>query len=313
MPIDPQCKKILEIMAAAGGPPMEQQTHLELRAGRAAAAEASAALAGPEAPMAHVEDRLIPGPASEIPIRLYYPSLDRPLPIVVYYHGGGWVIGSIADWDRTCRSLAAASGCIVASVDYRLAPEHKFPAPADDSYTAFHWVATHAAEVGADPARIAVAGDSAGANLATAVCLMARDKKAHQPAFQLLVYPVVDVDDASPSMSENAEGYFLTRAGMRKFWDFYLASPADGQSPYASPAKANVAGLPPAFVITAEYDPLRDQGEAYAAKLKSAGVPSECKRYAGAIHAFFSFAGVVDSGKQAMSDAGAALRQALKT
>ncbi len=221
------------------------------------------------------------------------------------------MVGDIAGWDRTCRSLAAASGCIVASVEYRLAPENKFPAAADDAYAALQWLISNAAEFGADPKRVAVGGDSAGGTLATVACLVARDRGGLQAAFQLLIYPVTNFEHESPSMDEFGEDHFLTRLGMRKFWDFYLNSEADGDSPLASPMKADVTGLPPAFVITAECDPLRDQGEAYAMKLWEAGVEARLKRYDGAIHAFFTMAGVVDSGKQAIADAGAALRTAL--
>jgi acetyl esterase len=231
--------------------------------------------------------------------------------MLVYFHGGGWVVGDIPGWDRPCRSLAAASGCIVVSVEYRLAPEDKFPAAAEDAYAALQWLIRKAASLGGDPARVAVGGDSAGGNLATVACLMARDRGGFQAAYQLLVYPVVDFEHESSSMREYAENHFLTRAGMRKFWDFYLNSPADGDSPYASPSRADLTGLPPAFVLTAECDPLRDQGLAYAAKLRRAGVEVQAKCYDGAIHAFFTMAGVVDCGKQAISDAGAALRAAL--
>jgi acetyl esterase len=293
---------------------MEQMTPQELRADRAAQADTMAALAGPLEELARVENRTIPGPAQPIPVRVYWPSAGKNLPALVYYHGGGWVFGTLDSVDRTLRSLANASGCVVISVDYRLAPEHQFPAAVEDADAALRYVAEHSDEFGIDRNRIAVGGDSAGGNLATVVCLMARDRGGLKVAFQLMVYPVTDYNDDRPSSREFAEGYLLTKALMDYFWRHYLPSPEDGQHPHASPLKAkSLAGLPPAIVITAECDPIRDQGEAYAQRLKESGVPVELKRYDGAIHAFFNLAGVVDSGRQAIEDAGAALKQALKT
>lgn len=301
-------------MAAAGGPPMEQMTPVELRADRAAKADVMAQLAGPVQEVARVEDRTIPGPKQPIPVRVYWPETGRNLPALVYCHGGGWVFGTLDSIDRTMRALTNASGCVVISVDYRLAPEHKFPAAVEDADAALRYVAEHTEEFGIDPNRIATGGDSAGGNLAAVVCLMARDRGGPKVAFQLMVYPVTDYGDARPSSREFADGYLLTSAAMDYFWGHYLARTEDGQHPHASPLKAkSLAGLPPAMVITAECDPLRDQGEAYAQRLKEAGVPVDVKRYDGAIHAFFNLAGVIDSGRQAIEDAGAALKQALKT
>ncbi len=292
---------------------MEQLTPQEIRADRAAHADVMAALAGPLQEVARVEDRTIPGPSQPIPVRVYWPEAGKKLPALIYYHGGGWVIGSLDSVDRSCRALANASGCVLISVDYRLAPEHKFPAAVEDADAAVRYVAEHAAEFDIDPNRIAVGGDSAGANLATVACLIARDRGGPKIAFQLLVYPVTDYDDDRASSHEFAQGYFLTRPMMDYFWGHYLAQPADGRNPHASPIQAeSLAGLPPAMVITAECDPIRDQGEAYAQHLRESGVPVSVKRYEGAIHAFFNLAGVVDSGKQAIEDAGAALRTALR-
>ena len=293
---------------------MEQMTPQEIRADRAANAEAMAALAGPLQEVARVEGRTIAGPKQPIPIRVYWPVNGKDLPAVVYYHGGGWVIGNVDSVDRSCRALANASGCVVISVDYRLAPEHKFPAAVEDSDAALRYVAEHAGEFHVDPNRIAVAGDSAGGNLAAVASLIARDRGGPKIAFQLLVYPVTDYDDDRTSSHEFAQGYFLTRPMMDYFWGHYLARPEDGRHPHASPIKAeSLAGLPPAMVITAECDPIRDQGEAYAQRLRESGVPVLLKRYEGAIHVFFNLAGVIDSGKQAIEDAGAALRAALGT
>lgn len=314
MALHPQCKFILDQMAAAGGPPMEQMTPQELRADRAAQADAMAALAGPIQQVARVEDRTIPGPAQPIPIRVYWPETTKHLPALVYFHGGGFVIGNLDSVDRTLRALTNASGCVVISVDYRLAPEHKFPAAVEDADAALRYVAEHPDEFDIDPKRIAVGGDSAGGNLATVACLIARDRGGTQPAFELLVYPLVDYQDQRPSLREFAQGYFLTRPMLDYFWAHYLEKPADGQHPHASPINAaSLAGLPPAMVITAECDPIRDQGEAYAKRLLESGVPVSSKRYEGAIHVFFNLAGVVDLGKQAIEDAGAALKAALQS
>jgi len=301
-------------MAAAGGPPMEQMTPQELRADRAAKAEAMAPLAGLVQEVVRVENRAIPGPAQPIPIRVYWPDSGQKLPALVYYHGGGWVFGTLDGHDRTLRALTNASGCVVISVDYRLAPEHKFPAAVEDAYAALRYVAEHAPEFGIDPNRIAVGGDSAGGNLAAVACLMARDRGAPNVAFQLLVYPATDYEDNRPSLQEFAQGYLLTRPFVDYSWGHYLGRPEDGRHPHASPIKAeSLAGLPPAMLITAECDPIRDQGEAYAQRLREAGVPVLSKRYEGAIHAFFNLSGAVDSGKRAIADAGAALKATLKT
>jgi acetyl esterase len=293
---------------------MEQMTPEELRASRAAQADVMAELAGPVQPVARVEDRTIPGPKQPIPVRVYWPENGKDLSGLVYYHGGGWVFGTLDSIDRTMRALTNASGCVVISVDYRLAPEHKFPAAVDDADAALRYVAEHAGEFGIDAKRVAVGGDSAGGNLAAVVCMLARDRGGPKVTFQLMVYPVTDYNDDRPSSHEFAEGYLLTKKLMDYFWGHYLARPEDGQHPQASPLKAqSLAGLPPAMVITAECDPIRDQGEAYAQRLKESGVPVELKRYGGAIHAFFNLGGVIDSGRQAIEDAGAALRNAFKS
>ena len=297
-------------MAAQGGKPMEESTPQENRANRAQAAEAMAALAGPEQPVARVQNRTIPGPAQPIPIRVYWPETGRKLPVLIYFHGGGWVFGTLDSVDRTCRVLANEAQCIVVNVDYRLAPEHKYPAAAEDAYAAAAYVAAHAGEFDADAGRIAVGGDSAGGNLATVTCLMARDRGGPKLAFQLLVYPVTEYGSDRPSVTEN-DGYLLNRAVMRYFWNHYLSSAEESRQPYASPIHAqSLAGLPPAFVITAECDPLRDEGEAYGERLREAGVPVRVKRYAGAIHVFFQMSAVIDAGREAVSDATEELRKA---
>jgi len=310
MPLHPQAKAILEALAAEGGKPIEEMSPQEVGASRAQNAEALAAMAGPEQPVARVENRSIPGPGGPIPVRIYWPLAGKSLPALVYLHGGGWVFGNIDSVDRNCRVLANSAQCVVVNVEYRLAPENKFPAPAEDAYAAVTHVAEHAFEFDIDARQIAIGRDSAGGNLATVACLMARDRGGPPLVFQLLVYPVTDYDDNRPSLEEN-EGYLLTRKVMQYFWEHYVASPEQGRHSYASPINAeDLAGLPPAMVITAECDPLRDQGEAYARRLQEAGVPVMLKRYAGAIHVFFQMGAVIDSGREAVADAASALRNA---
>jgi acetyl esterase len=230
--------------------------------------------------------------------------------MLVYFHGGGWVIGSLDTHDNSCRTLANSTGAIVVSIDYRLAPEHKFPAPLEDCYAAASWVVANAASLGGDAERVAIGGDSAGGNLTAAVALMARDKGGPRFTHQLLVYPVTDAACDTRSYVENAEGYFLTKVSMLWFWNHYLRERLDGENPYASPLRAeDLKGLPPATVLTAEYDPLRDEGEQYGARLKEAGVPTRITRYDGMIHGFFGMGDVLPQAKDAMREAAAALRQ----
>lgn len=251
--------------------------------------------------VAQVEDRIIPGLAGVIPVRLYRPVKDdNSLPILVYFHGGGWTTCSIEAYDGFCRSLANGAGCLVVSVGYRLAPEHKFPAAVEDAYAATAWVASHASEIGGDRDRVAVGGDSCGGNLAAVVALMARERENLRLIFQLLIYPCTDYEFDRPSCLENAQGYYLTLDGMRWFWRQYLENEADAAHPYASPLRSeSLQNLPPALVITAQFDPLRDQGEAYADRLSKAGVPVTCQCYNGMIHCFLSFPSMLDKAKKA--------------
>lgn len=309
MPLDPQARAVLEQMAAAGIQPPHT---LSVAAARQALIERRRLTAGAPEPIAHVADRSIPGPGGPLPIRIYRPAAAAPLPTLVYFHGGGWVLGSIETHDGICRALANAGACQVVSVEYRLAPEHRFPAAVEDAYAASAWVAANAAELGAAPDRIAVGGDSAGGNLAAAVCLMARDRGGPRLAFQLLLYPVTSFAFDTPSYLENAEGYMLTRADMRWFWQHYLPDEAAGRSPYASPLQAeNLRGLPPALVVTAEFDPLRDEGEAYAARLQAAGVPATLRRYEGLIHGFLGMTAAIERARTALEEIGRALQEAL--
>ena len=308
MALHPQCKAFIDLLASGGGKPLEQLPVEEARLMSAGLRD----FGGPEEPVAEVRNRTVPGPAGPIAVRVYRPEAKETLPVLIYFHGGGFVICSLDTHDGECRRLANASGCAVISVDYRLAPENKYPAAVEDAYAATEYIAEHAAEFGIDPQRIAVGGDSAGGNLATVVATLARDRGGPLLKFQLLIYPLVDFADNSPSMQEYAKDYFLTRESMDWFTDCYLPNRAAARQPSASPKNAeDVRGLPPAMILTAEFDPLRDQGEAYARKLKSAGVPVELKRYDGMIHAFFSFPGAIDTAKVATADAASALRRAL--
>ncbi|GAA4676489.1 alpha/beta hydrolase [Pseudonocardia yuanmonensis] len=308
MPLDPQIEALLAQMAEQGAKAPESMTVAENRA----MIDDLAGLAGPPAELARVEDTSAPGPDGEIPVRVYVPPGDGPLPVLVYYHGGGWVIGNLDSHDALCRALAARAGCLVAAVDYRLAPEHRFPAAVDDAYAALTWAAEKIGDHGGDPARLAVGGDSAGGNLAAVVAQLAKKQGGPPIAFQLLVYPATDRFDDSPSMRENALGPLLSRAWIEWFLGCYLNSPDDGLDPRVSPGRAeDLSGLPPALVITAEFDPLRDQGAAYVGKLREAGVDAQLLPVDGMIHGFFQMAGVLDKARETLDKAGDALRSAL--
>ena len=309
MPLDPQARALLDQMEAMGMPPLDALPVPEARA----AIMALAATAGEPEPVARVENRTVPGPQGDIPVRIYVPAAVGPLPLLVYYHGGGWVIGNLDTHDGVCRQLANAVGCVVVSVDYRLAPEHPFPAAAEDAYAALRWVAANAASLGGDPARVAVGGDSAGGNLSAVVSLMARDRSGPRLAYQLLIYPVVDApgEGGRASYRDNAEGYFLTASSMHWFWNHYHQGNVGQRDPYACPLRArDLRGLPPALVITAEFDPLRDEGEEYAARLRDADVPVKLSRYDGMVHGFFGMTGLLDRARDAVTEAAAALRAA---
>lgn len=307
MPLDPQAKAFLDQAAASGVPPFHMMTVPQAR-------EAIVTLFAPKSarePVNSVEDRVINAGGVQLPVRIYTPKGKNPLPILVFFHGGGWVIGNCETHDTPCRSLANGAGCIVVSVDYRLAPEHKFPIAAEDCYAATKWAALNAAAFGGDPKRIAIGGDSAGGNLAAAVAQMAKDRGAPPLVYQLLIYPVTNYAFDTPSYRNNAEGYLLTKDSMHWFWNHYLQNDTDGQNPYASPARGQrLSNLPPALVITAEYDPLRDEGAAYAAKLHEAGVPVVHSDYKGMIHGFFSLTEVLDQGEKAVAEACTKLREA---
>jgi len=274
--------------------------------------EARVALMALPAEIAGTFEQTIDGPGGKLPIRLYTPHGAGPFPLLVFFHGSGFVLCSLATHDGMCRNLCAGAACIVASVDYRLAPEHKFPAGIDDCLHATRWAAAHAAELGADPACIAVAGDSAGANMAAVTALRLRDEGGPGLRSQLLLYPVTDYHTpGTPSYEENAEGYGLTRDTMKWFWGHYLSDASQRAHPHASPLRApDLSGLPPALVITAEYDPLRDEGERYADQLRTAGVSTALTRYDGVNHGFMFWVGVVDKAGVAMNEACEWLRSA---
>jgi acetyl esterase len=307
--LDPEVDAVITAMQALPGPPEDEIPIEQIRAGHEAE---TAELCGPGQAVAEVRDHAVPGPAGEIPVRVYAPAgAHGAVPAIAYFHGGGWAIGSIESVDTVCRALANAACAVVASVGYRLAPENPFPAAVDDALAATRWLHGAAAELGADPERFAVAGDSAGGNLATIVARRLRDEGGSPVRFQALVYPATDAALNTPSYREFAEGYGLTAEGMRRFWDLYLDG-ADGTNPDASPLRAaDLSGLPPAFVLTAEADVLRDEGEAYAARLRDAGVEVDLRRFDGATHGFWRWQAKTALSRRAVREVGAALREAL--
>lgn len=311
MPLDSQTRAFLDQLAL-----LPAWYDVPLDEARKQRVLAAPTLNGPAEPVQKVEDRGIPGPGGTIPVRIYTPRGEGPFPILVYFHGGGWVLSNLETHDALCRKLTNRAGCLVVSVDYRLAPEHKFPAAVEDSYAAASWVAEHARELNGDPTRLAVGGDSAGGNLSAVTTLLAREQGGPSIRFQFLIYPVTDHFAGSTqrqSFIENGEGYFLTREGMKRFLGYYLPSPEHGTDPRFAPLQANdLSGLPPALVVTAEYDPLRDEGEAYAERLRKAGVPVILKRYDGMIHGFFTMAGVIDQSNKAIDETAEILRQAFE-
>ncbi|MBZ5606212.1 MAG: alpha/beta hydrolase [Acidobacteriia bacterium] len=290
---------LLQAITAAGRPPLET---LPIAEARLQAAESLKPVAGTPEHVRSIEDISIPSPDGPIRARVYTPEAASPCPALAFFHGGGWVICDLDTHDVVCRAIARRAGAVVASIDYRLAPEHKFPAAVIDCYEATKWVAANAAGLGIDPARISVAGDSAGGNLATVVCLRIRDEGGPAIVSQALIYPVTDLSSfETGSYREFAEGFQLTRSRMEWFRDQYLARPEDARDLYASPLLArDLRGLPPALVITAECDPLRDEGEAYAKRLRDAGVEVASTRYAGMIHPFFSLSGALPQALQAI-------------
>ena len=302
--LDPQVERVLERL------PEIARDRMSPDEARRASRERGALLHPPSAAVARVFERTLRTAAGDVGVRIYAPG-GTDLPALVYLHGGGWVLGDLDAPDALCRRLANAARCVVVSVDYPLAPEHPFPVALEASYAVTKWLAENARSLDVDPSRIAVGGESAGGNLAAAMALAARDRGGPRLVFQVLLVPVLNYAFDTPSYAENAEGYRLTRNEMQWFWSHYLRDVADGANPYASLLRANdLSGVPPAVIVIAEFDPLRDEGEAYARRLRDSGVAVECRRYEGVVHGFIPMAGEVDSADRAIDDIGRALRTA---
>ncbi len=312
--LHPQARALLDLMVARGIPPTESLPHTEARA---AYRDRRAVLQPLPQDVAAVVDCTVDGPHGAIPLRIYRPAgrdAATPGPVLVYYHGGGWVIGDLDTHDTLCRELANGSGCAVVAVDYRLAPEHRFPAAYDDAFAATAWVSRHALELGVDAARLAVGGDSAGGNVAAAVAIAARDGGGPAIAYQLLIYPATDMRRGHPSHASNGEGYLLTADTIRWFHDHYIDDAAHDTDWRASPLLAtDHRNLPPALVITAGFDPLRDEGLAYAAALTDAGSRASSVCFERMIHGFITMGRVLDEANTAVALCAAELKRTLGT
>jgi len=309
MPLDPSVEVFLQAVHQQARPSLREVGLQEARDG----IHLMHALCTPAPELARCEESTVPGPDGDVPVRIYSHAAEAVLPVVVYFHGGGWTIGDLVSYDVICRKLAAATGVTVVSVGYRMAPEHAFPAAAEDCYAVTKWIGEHGEELGVDGSRLAVAGDSAGGNLAAVTSLLARDRGGPTISFQLLIYPITDGTMSFPSYKENAEGYLLTADDMAWFYEQYVPPEVDRKNPVLSPLYApDLANLPPALVITAEYDPLRDEGEAYADALQQAGVEARSSRYDGMVHGFVPIDGVIPTATQAIDEGAAALQYWLK-
>jgi acetyl esterase len=310
--LDPQVRAVLELVVRSGRPAYHQ---LSPKEARQLFRETRLAATPTPPEIGLVQNLTADGPLGPIPLRLYRPigvPASAPLPALVFFHGGGWVIGDLETHDVLCRQLTAEAGVSVVAVDYRLAPEHKFPAAVDDAWAATRWIVAHAAELGVDPGRLAVGGDSAGGNLATVVALLARDQGGLALASQILLYPVTDLAAETASYREFCDGYLLTRESMCWFKDHYVSTEAEAADWRASPLRArSLAGLPPALIVTAGFDPLRDEGQAYAERLRDAGVRVDYLCYGGMIHGFVPMGRLIDTGNRAVSHIASFLRQAL--
>jgi acetyl esterase len=304
--LDPQARAFLDYIAGLNRPPIAE---MPLADARALFEESFTRLGGPGVAVGRVDEVEAPGPRGPVPVRVYTPEgADGPRPLFVWFHGGGWVNGSRDSYDAVCRLLTQSSGCVLASVDYRRAPEFPAPAPFEDSYAAFVWLAANAAQLGAEPGRLAVGGDSAGGALAASVALKARDENGPAIAHQLLVYPAVAYDVDGASYRAYGEGHFLTSERIAFYWNCYVPQPELAETPYVLASRAeSLRGLPPATIVLAECDPLYDMGVAYAERLRADGVPVELRVYEGMIHAFFSFIGLFAQGREAVVDAGQAV------
>lgn len=315
-----QMKAVLDQLKALGPKPIERLTpdQARIQPGPADAVKAilkkrNGGTLPPPEPVAKVQDSNMPTPTGAVPVRIYTPEGTGPFPVIVYIHGGGWVIAGIQAYDASARALANAAKSVVVSIGYHYAPEHPFPAAHEECYTVTQFVLKHAEQLNGDPKRVAIAGESAGGNMATAVCLMARDRKGVMPVYQLLVYPVTDTRMNTPSYRENARAKPLNRAMMHWFAEHTVESRKSLNSKYLAVLRnPNLKGLPPATVITAQIDPLRSEGKAYAERLKAAGVPVRYRNYAGVTHEFFGMGAVVDEAKNAVAFAAAGLNTAFK-
>ncbi len=308
--IDPEAASYLKWLGSLRLPSLAEQGAAEARRSNRMRAPM---LAGEPEPIERIEDIDVPGPGGPIACRIYAASSGGPLPALLYLHGGGWVVGDIDSHDSVCRGLARRAGCLVLSVDYRLAPEHRFPAALEDAWAAMSWLHDNAAGIGADPGRLAVGGDSSGGNLAAVLARWSRDRGGPRPAAQVLIYPVIDIDLDTPSYRTVGTGYGLTRESMRWYWEQYLSDPRDGASPDASPLRAtDLSNLAPALVITCELDPLMSEGTAYAAVLGSAGVPVEHIHEPDMIHGYIRMAGVISRARKSWDDCARFLRRELQ-
>jgi acetyl esterase len=307
MPLHPQAQAVCDLVNAIGEVAPSTERLQEIRDSFGMLVVTGA---GEPAPMFAVDALDTDG----VPVRVYRPSSDPGLPVVVYFHGGGWTIGTVDQFDLITRQVAAVCNAVVVSVEYRLAPEHPFPVPLDDCWRALNWVAKNAATFGGDPTRLAVMGDSAGGNLAAVCALLARDAGAPDIALQVLVYPVVDCNFDTASYRENAKGYLLTAADMEWFFSCYTTGGVDPAEWRISPLRApDLSGVAPAVVITAEFDPLRDEGGAYARRLEESGVPVTFLPYDGMIHAFFGLSAAFDASRDALERVSAELSRAFGT
>jgi acetyl esterase len=308
MPLDPQAQKVVDALAALNLKPFRDSSPAEARESM----RSRTAALGPFEEVPAVADHRVPVTGGEITVRVYKPAGMGPHPVLVFYHGGGWVIGDLYTHDGICRSIVNAAGCAVASVDYRLAPEFKYPVPVEDSYAGLLWVVANATRLGLDSARIAVGGDSAGGNLAAVMALLARDRRGPRLLLQILVYPVTNHDFGTASYRENGTGFVLTTDDMRWFWRHYLSREEQGREMTASPIRAkSLADLPPALVITAGCDPLRDEGDAYAARLRDAGVAVTLTPYPGMFHGFLRMTRILDQSRVLLDEIAGALKKAL--
>ena len=308
MPLDPQAQKVVDALAALNLKPFRDSSPAEARESM----RSRTAALGPFEEVPAVADHRVPVTGGEITVRVYKPAGMGPHPVLVFYHGGGWVIGDLYTHDGICRSIVNAAGCAVASVDYRLAPEFKYPVPVEDSYAGLLWVVANATRLGLDSARIAVGGDSAGGNLAAVMALLARDRRGPRLLLQILVYPVTNHDFGTASYRENGTGFVLTTDDMRWFWRHYLSREEQGREMTASPIRAkSLADLPPALVITAGCDPLRDEGDAYAARLRDAGVAVTLTQYPGKFHGFLRMTRILDQSRVLLDEIAGALKKAL--